>query len=171
MPYRFFTIPTLHGEDAERELNAFLAGHRNVRVDKEFVADGERSFWAVSVAYAVNATVTGDGKPADYEPKVKYEEEMTPEQYTLYNELRELRNGIAEASKVPAYKVFNNAELASMVRELPDSIAGLRKIRGIGKAKTDAHGEVFLEKIRETRNGAAPVIPQPVPDETEGTPF
>jgi superfamily II DNA helicase RecQ len=170
MPYKFFTIPTLHGEDSERDLNAFLAAHRNVRVDKNFVADGERSFWAVSVAYAITAR-TGDGKPADYEPKVKYEEEMTPEQYVLYNELREMRNGIAEAGKVPAYKVFNNAELASMVRELPDSIAGLRKIRGIGKAKTDAHGEVFLEKLREARNGGAPVNHGSGSDEEEGTPF
>jgi hypothetical protein len=54
---------------------------------------------------------------------------------------------------------------------MPDSIAGLRKIRGIGKAKTDAHGEVFLEKLRKARNAAASGVPAPVTDEEEGRPF
>lgn len=52
MPFRFFTIPVSHGEAAEKELNDFLAAHRTLRVDKEFVADGERSFWTVAVTYA-----------------------------------------------------------------------------------------------------------------------
>jgi superfamily II DNA helicase RecQ len=171
MPYKFFIIPILHGEEAEREFNAFLAGHRNLQVDKDFVANGQQSFWAVSVAYASTSSTQTEGKSAAYEPKVKYEEEMSGEQFDLYTELRELRNEIAEANKVPAYKIFNDAELASMAREMPDSIAGLRKIRGIGKAKTDAHGEVFLEKLRKARNAAASGVPAPVTDEEEGRPF
>jgi hypothetical protein len=121
MPYRFFSIPTTHGEDAERELNTFLAQHKNVRVDKQFVPDGERSFWAVAVTYAADAKPMSGGTreiPADYKPKVNYEETLTPEQYVLFNELRDLRNRIAEQTKEFVGERIGEAKYAERVQSL-----------------------------------------------------
>ena len=49
MRFRFFAIPVAGSEEAEEALNACLAGHRIVSVDREFVSDGWNSFWAVCV--------------------------------------------------------------------------------------------------------------------------
>jgi hypothetical protein len=49
MKFRFFSVPVRKSSDAEEELNAFLASHRTVSIDRRLVDVGLDSFWAVSV--------------------------------------------------------------------------------------------------------------------------
>jgi len=46
MKYSFFVITIKNVGEAERELNAFLATHRVLTVQREFVSAGENSFWS-----------------------------------------------------------------------------------------------------------------------------
>jgi hypothetical protein len=45
MQLKLFTLPVKNWDGAEAELNALLRSRRVLTVKKEFVADGENSFW------------------------------------------------------------------------------------------------------------------------------
>ena len=45
MKLKLFILPVKNLAAAEAEMNAFLRAHRVLAVKKEFVADGENSFW------------------------------------------------------------------------------------------------------------------------------
>jgi len=49
MQLKVFVLPVKNLGAAEAEMNAFLRGHRVLAVKKEFVADGENSFWSFCV--------------------------------------------------------------------------------------------------------------------------
>ena len=51
MQLRFFTIPVLGAEATTNELNRFLSGHRILAIDRQFVADGAASLWAVCISF------------------------------------------------------------------------------------------------------------------------
>jgi len=46
-----FAIPALAPDDIAGEVSRFLEGHRVLTVDRQFVADGAASYWAVCVTY------------------------------------------------------------------------------------------------------------------------
>lgn len=49
MPYKYFLIPVRDCGSAEAELNAFLANHRVLAVDRRWVDQGADSYWALCV--------------------------------------------------------------------------------------------------------------------------
>ena len=49
MQLKVFVLPVKNLGAAEAEMNAFLRGHRVLAVKKEFVADGENSFWSFTI--------------------------------------------------------------------------------------------------------------------------
>ena len=55
MQLKVFVMPVKNLGAAEVEMNAFLRGHRVLAVKKEFVADGENSFWSFCVEYLARA--------------------------------------------------------------------------------------------------------------------
>lgn len=72
----------------------------------------------------------------------------TDEQADLFERLRELRRGIAAEKAVPAYVVFADAALADMARRQPTDRGEFLQVSGVGKAKLEQYGEVFLQAIR-----------------------
>ena len=50
MKLRFFTIPVHDPQAVTDEMNAFLAGHRVVTVERQFVANGTNNLWSVCVS-------------------------------------------------------------------------------------------------------------------------
>jgi ATP-dependent DNA helicase RecQ len=66
----------------------------------------------------------------------------------LFEKLRALRRQIADAEKVPAYIVFNDAVLREMARRLPKTPNAMLSVPGVGPAKLARYGEAFLEALR-----------------------
>jgi ATP-dependent DNA helicase RecQ len=62
-------------------------------------------------------------------------------------ELKDLRRRLASERRVPAYVVFSDATLLEMARRKPRSPAELLTISGVGTAKLDRYGEIFLAAI------------------------
>jgi hypothetical protein len=56
MQLKMFVGPIKNVSEAEAEMNGFLRGHRVLAVKKEFVADGENSFWTFCVNKGKNRT-------------------------------------------------------------------------------------------------------------------
>ena len=101
MQLKLFVLPIKNLGAAEAEMNAFLRGHRVLAVKKEFVADGENSFWTFCVEYLDDATPMG-GKPT----KVDYKEVLKPEEFEVFSRLRDWRRSVAEKEGVPVYAVL-----------------------------------------------------------------
>jgi len=104
MQLEMFVVPIKNVSEAEAEMNGFLRGHRVLAVKKEFVADGENSFWSFCVEYLDGAAVatTGGTASSSRPPKVDYREILTPEEFELFSRLRDWRKAAAEKEGVPS---------------------------------------------------------------------
>jgi ATP-dependent DNA helicase RecQ len=65
----------------------------------------------------------------------------------LFERLRELRREIAAEQQVPAYVVFSDKTLADMAARRPQTKAEFLEVFGVGEAKLERYGDVFLEAI------------------------
>lgn len=144
MKYRFFSVPATTPDEAQEALNQFCAEHRVVSVDKEFVSNAERSFWALCVGYLDGQAPLLAGRSKN---KVDYREVLNEADFALFVKLRDLRKTMAEQEGVPAYALFTNEQLAAMVQKRVQSKAALAAIEGVGPARVEKYGNAFLELL------------------------
>jgi superfamily II DNA helicase RecQ len=149
MQLKLFTIPIKNISEAEAEMNGFLRGHRVLAVKKEFVPDGENSFWSFCVEYLDGATSSSTGGTASgtRPPKVDYREVLTPEEFERFSRLRDWRKAAAEKEGVPVYAVLTNGQLAQVVQKKITTKAGLKGIEGVGEARMEKYGEALLRLL------------------------
>lgn len=84
--------------------------------------------------------------------RVDYKEILSPEDFELFAKLRELRKELAAEEAVPVYAVCTNEQLAEIAKQKPETVADLKKIDGLGKAKMEKYGERLAAAVdRETR--------------------
>jgi len=146
MQLKLFVLPIKNLTAAEQEMNAFLRGHRVLAVKKEFVPDGENSFWSFCVEY-LDGAAPGALPVGGRAPKVDYKEMLKPEEFEVFSRLREWRKTVAEKEGVPVYVVLSNEQLAQMVRKRVTTKAGLKEIEGVGEARVEKYGEALLERL------------------------
>ncbi|WP_281298896.1 DNA helicase RecQ [Flavobacterium limnophilum] len=68
---------------------------------------------------------------------------------SLFETLRKLRAEIAKQEEVPAYIIFNDATLKQLEAERPMSDEEFLNIDGVGRAKLEKYGDVFIKAIIE----------------------
>ena len=66
----------------------------------------------------------------------------------LWETLRKCRRDLAEEAGVPPYVVFHDATLREMLHRRPTSLTEMLSIHGIGQAKLERYGEVFLDALQ-----------------------
>lgn len=67
----------------------------------------------------------------------------------LYDRLKDVRNRMAKAERVPAYVIFSNQTLEHLARLRPSTMEAGLLVKGIGEAKATKYLEPFLKVIRE----------------------
>jgi len=67
----------------------------------------------------------------------------------LFAKLRALRKRLADARRVPAYMVFNDATLLAMAERRPANEDEMRQVPGMGPKKWVEYGEIFLAALRD----------------------
>ncbi len=67
----------------------------------------------------------------------------------LYRQLKALRIKLALAKNLPAYIVFSDASLREMASKKPATAEALLDINGVGHAKLEQYGTLFLDCIRD----------------------
>jgi ATP-dependent DNA helicase RecQ len=67
----------------------------------------------------------------------------------LFDHLRTVRKRIADENDVPAYVVFSDKTLKDMCAKVPKTPAEFRQVHGVGDAKLEAYGSIFLREIGE----------------------
>lgn len=75
-------------------------------------------------------------------------EPRDPESEGLYQALKRLRSGLAQAASVPAYVVFSDRTLDALAEARPRSREELLEVTGIGPAKLEKYGEFILKTVR-----------------------
>ncbi|MFM7844368.1 MAG: DNA helicase RecQ, partial [Planctomycetota bacterium] len=66
----------------------------------------------------------------------------------LFQILRSLRSERADELGVPPYIVFGDASLRDMAREMPQTLAEFRRIKGVGEKKLADFGDAFIACIQ-----------------------
>ncbi|MCB1777333.1 MAG: HRDC domain-containing protein [Candidatus Competibacteraceae bacterium] len=151
MKYRFFHILACDPAAETEVLNRFLAERRIVAVDRQFVADGGNSFWALSVTYRDGTSADPTGAPNRPEKtRIDYREVFDERDFATFVALRTLRKELAETEGVPAYALFTNEQLAAMVRGKVRTIADLAAIEGVGKSRVEKYAAAFLKVLADS---------------------
>lgn len=147
MRIKCFAIPALAPDEASEIVSRFLAEHRILTVDREFISNGAGSHWAICVTYIQASQPTSQPiKPK--RGQVDYREVLSPQDFAVYNRLRKLRKQLAERDGVPAYALFTNEQLAKIVTERFDEPGHLAKISGVGPTRVEKYGEAFIAALK-----------------------
>jgi len=103
--------------------------------------------------------------------------ELTEEQRVLFDRVRSWRSRTAHDEGAPPYVILTNRQLVELVRQRPDSKAGIGRIDGLGDKKVARYGGAILtllwgqpaDAIRgaEEPRGAVEPAADPVPGEQE----
>lgn len=144
MPLRFFVVPVCDSGAFEQELNAFLAGHQAVSIQRQLIDQGMNSFWAICVDYLSDSPGVAAANPNLSRSRVDYKAILPPEEFAVFSRLREFRKELSQVEAVPVYTLFTNEQLAQMVQRRCRSKSDLAQIEGIGEGKIDKYAERLL---------------------------
>ena len=78
---------------------------------------------------------------------LKQEKPINVDNQKLINELKSFRKNAAYKENVPAYYIFNNATLDSIVEHKPRTLKELYNVQGFGKVKVEKYGNDILKII------------------------
>jgi ATP-dependent DNA helicase RecQ len=80
---------------------------------------------------------------------------VTEEAAPLLSALKAKRRALAEAQGAPAYVIFTDRTLIEMAEVRPQTLDDFARIGGVGAAKLERYGKIFLEIIRGEAADAA----------------
>ena len=148
MPFQFFVVSmTDTGEDSS-VLNGFLSSHRVISVDRRWLDQGTNSCWAFCVEYVLNGQVREtQEKHGLNRNRIDYKSILSPEEFVVFSQLRQLRKDLAQLEAVPVYALFNNEQLAQMVQRRCATKSDFLKIEGIGEVKVDKYLDRLMKVL------------------------
>jgi superfamily II DNA helicase RecQ len=149
-------IPATMPDAAQEAVNRFCGAHRVVSVEKQFVQDGERSYWALCVNYLDASKASEDISLSPLRKgKIDYRTVLNEHDFALYARLRSLRKTLSEQEGIPAYALFTNEQLAAMIQKRVTSKAALGTIPGVGAGRLDKYGDAFLQLLQQSNTDTA----------------
>lgn len=164
LQYKFFIVPIRDIEAAEDEMNRFLRTVRAVNAHREFIQQGENSFWQLSVEYhAPGDSKTTKDRWQNRPGRIDYKKVLPPDDFALFAKIREWRNQTATGDGIPMYAVMTNDQLAAIAQARPDTLDAFKKIEGIGAARSEKYADAVLRMVAE--HGRKP--PEKKSDEAE----
>jgi superfamily II DNA helicase RecQ len=160
---KHFLIPVEGGADAEEALNRFLRGHQILSVREEFVAAGADSRWCVAVRYAQQQDrAQADQQLRSARSGIDYKDELEPEAFARFVQMRSRRLKIANAEGMPAFAIFTDAELAAIAALENPTLDDLKQLKGVAKKKVARFAaRILVDEDDETN-------PEDAKDEASG---
>jgi ATP-dependent DNA helicase RecQ len=98
------------------------------------------------MARGVSGARTGAGLGAS--GAVGESTQVSPEQETVFQALREWRRGVAKEHGVPAYTVLHDTSLREIARRLPDNLPTLGDVSGLGATKLARYGTAIIDVVQ-----------------------
>ena len=100
----FFSVNAADPADAAQDVNAFLASHTILSMTKELIREADRAYWSICVEYQVGNPTT-DQITTSAKSKIDYRDVLSPEEFTVFSQLRDLRKKLAERDAIPVYAI------------------------------------------------------------------
>ena len=147
MKIRFFWVPACHFEDAEDELNRFLAANRVLHLEKEFASREGSGGWSFCIEYLPRSAESTRMRYSQTR-SVDYKEVLEPETFNLYAVLRSWRKEKAEDEGVPPYSVATNAQLAAIAEARPTEEGQFPPIEGFGETRKKKYSAAMAKICR-----------------------
>jgi superfamily II DNA helicase RecQ len=154
LQYKFFRVPVKSMELWEDEINRFLRSVKVVHIERKFIDQGENSFWAMAIEYLSGVAGPQAGMDPRKRAKVDYKELLSPEDFSVFVNLREWRKSVASQEGVPVYVIFTNEQLAQIAEKRVVTLADLEKIEGIGESRIAKYGKEIIKIVSNTAPGA-----------------
>jgi ATP-dependent DNA helicase RecQ len=88
-------------------------------------------------------------RKAEKKPQLDRESNGTTQHQELFQQLRQLRAGIAQEENVPPYVIFSDATLMELATYLPQTLSDMRTISGFGEVKLARYGSQFLRVVKD----------------------
>jgi len=85
--------------------------------------------------------------------------DFTRREMAVLRELYLFRNQLAERQDRPPFKVFSDSTLATIVKDMPQTLADLDNISGLNRGHIARHGGALLRAVQ--RGQTAPLPPRP----------
>lgn len=147
MQYKVITLPIFDSIQIEEDLNKFLRTHKVISVEKKIIEKEGQTYWSFLIEYLCG-NQTPDGATKRNTGTIDYKEILSEDDFAIFSCLRDLRKQVATKDGLPAYTIFTNEQLAQLARKRPESATAFLKIDGIGNAKIEKYGKLFLEKLK-----------------------
>jgi ATP-dependent DNA helicase RecQ len=75
--------------------------------------------------------------------------QSVPTDDATFEALRLVRRQLAEENKLPPYMIFPDQTLKAMSSEKPQTLIDMLAIKGVGEAKLDKYGQIFLDALND----------------------
>ncbi len=75
------------------------------------------------------------------------EQSLSEAEMDMLTQLKTARSTLAQEQNVPAFMIFHDKSLRDMARRRPKNISDMSSVHGVGKAKLDRFGDVFLQVL------------------------
>ena len=144
-------FPHRLAEDEEEERRLFHVAITRASGDVLVVPSDRPSPFIADCSTEPRLRVANDRPPATSSPRPaaagakKAGGDLTPEQSTLFEELRAVRRHLAAGK--PAYTVLPDTVLRAIAALRPNSLDELAAIKGVGPAKLQQYGAAFLAAV------------------------
>lgn len=129
----------------DNEVQEFIKGKEILSVREHFFIKQDTPYLALIITYMPGST---DMETSRRKKREAWRELLSDDQMPLFNTLRTWRTERAKREGVPPYVICTNQQLAQIAAARPDTLAGLAKIRGIGKAKVEKYGHNLLRILQ-----------------------
>ena len=141
---------TTDNSEVEKDADESLQKIRDLSLQKKRCIEAMSDGFEVQkyLKERARAALDDDKKKSTASKTKNSSEESKIENSQLFNMLRHWRNTLAEESNVPAYVVMHQKTLVEISATMPDSIAALSKVKGIGKLKANKYGPDIIDIVR-----------------------
>lgn len=151
MQIKTFKIPLGDNGGAEEDLNKFLRSHRVLKIERAFCLEGS-GYLAVCVEY-MEGNTPSDNANTSNRSRRDYAKELSEGELKRFEQFKTKRRELASEKSLPAYMIFTDAELVTLVKHPHLDYENILDIQGVQKSRLKDYGAYFVN-IQETDNEA-----------------
>lgn len=145
---------SVYGVGIEHDANTWRSVFRQI-IARSLLTTDMDSRGGLRLTEAARPVLKGDeniffrheAKPASRKKARTARNSVSAEHSELWEKLRETRRVVASEQGVPAYVIFHDATLMEMTEAQPANLKAMAAISGVGAAKLEKYGQIFLDAI------------------------
>ncbi|NCD33987.1 MAG: hypothetical protein EOL87_11315 [Spartobacteria bacterium] len=149
MAYKIITVPLPETADRETEVNAFLANHAVVGVQRRFIEKADEAFLVFLIEYVPGgAEKIAQSTFTPSQPRKDWKAELEDDEFRVFNLLREERAKMADEEGIKVFNIFTNAQLVEMVKRNVTDKKSLSEIPQVGEGRIKKYGDRMLALLQ-----------------------